>query len=181
MKAHQIDTLMTFLQASGQPERLHILGILAERNSSVPELARRTELRETAVIKHLGRLKQAELVQEVAPYTFQLNKTALEQINRTVFRRSDSKKKETLRQRVLRHYTDGPRLKQLPENEAELQEIVSWLAELFDEGVYYPEKEVNERIHQAHPDHATIRRLLIDYEFMTRSHGIYQKTETHYE
>jgi hypothetical protein len=177
MEANQIDTLVTFLQAAGHRERLHILGILAESTSSVPELARRTDLRETAVLKHLNRLKRAALVQEIAPYTYQLNENALEQINHTVFHRGDSQNKETVRQRVLRHYTDGPRLKQLPENEDELREIASWLSELFDDDVSYPEKEVNERIQQAHPDYAQMRRLLVDYCFMTRSRGIYQKVE----
>ncbi len=175
MEAHQIDTLVTFLQAAGQRERLHILGLLAESTRSVPELARHTDLKETAVLKHLGRLKRAALVQETAPYTYQLNQNALEQINRTVFHRGDSQNKETLRQRMLRHYTDGPRLKLLPENEDEIREIAGWLAELFEPDTQYPEKEVNERLHQAHPDHAQMRRLLVDFGFMTRSRGIYQR------
>ncbi|MAU01464.1 MAG: hypothetical protein CL608_30355 [Anaerolineaceae bacterium] len=175
METHQIDTLVAFLQAAGQRERLHILGILAESTSSVPELARRMDLRETAVIKHLNRLKRAALVQETAPYTYQLIQNALEQMNRTVFHRGDSQNKETLRQRVLRHYTDGSRLKILPENEEELKEIAGWLSELFEEGTPYPEKEVNERVQQIHPDYAEMRRLMIDFGCMTRSRGIYQK------
>ena len=175
MENQQIEALITFLQAAGQQERLHILGILAEQSASVPELAKRTGLKETAVIKHLGRLKSASLVQETSPFTYQLNETALQQINHTVFHRGDSQNKETLRQRVLRHYTDGPRLKLLPENREELREIAGWLTELFDADTNYPEKEVNERLHRAHPDHATMRRLLIDFGFMTRSRGIYQK------
>jgi hypothetical protein len=175
MENQQIEALITFLQAAGQQERLHILGILAEQSASVPELAKRTGLKETAVIKHLGRLKSASLVRETSPYTYQFNETALQQINHIVFHRGDSQNKETLRQRVLRHYTDGHHLKQLPENRAELGEIVGWLAELFESDTQYPEKEVNERLHQAHPDHAQMRRLLVDYGFMTRSRGIYQK------
>ena len=181
MEAHKIDTLVTFLQAAGQRERLHILGILAESARSVPELARRTDLRETAVLKHLNRLKRADLVQETAPYTYQLNENALEQINHIVFHRDDSQNKETLRQRVLRHYTDGPCLKRLPDNEDELYEIVSWLAEHFELDTQYPEKEVNDRLHQAYPDHAQMRRLLVDYGFMIRSRGIYQKVRIHGE
>lgn len=177
METHQIDTLVAFLQAAGQRERLHILGILAESTSSVPELARRTDLRETAVLKHLGRLQRAALVQETAPYYYQLNENGLKQINHIVFHRGDSQNKETLRQCVLRHYTDGPRLKILPENDDEIKEIAGWLAELFEPDIQYPEKEVNERLHQAHPDHATMRRLLVDYGFMKRSRGIYQRVE----
>ena len=177
METEKIEALMTFLQAAGQRERLHLLGILAEQATAVPELARRVGVKETAVIKHINRLKQANLVHETAPYTYQLNQDGLEDINRTVFHRGDSSGQETLRQRVLRHYTDGSRLKTLPENEAELHEVAGWLADLFASGVRYPEKEVNERLTQAHPDFAEMRRLLVDYGFMTRSWGVYQKVE----
>lgn len=176
MEPETIEVLMTFLQAVGQRERLQLLGILAEQTAPVPELARRMGVKETAVLKHLNRLQQANLVTETAPYTYQLNQSGLEQINHAVFHRGDSGGQETLRQRVLRHYTNGPRLKKLPENEAELREIASWLAELFESGVSYPEKTVNERLSQAHPDYAEMRRLLVDWGFMTRSRGIYQKT-----
>ncbi|MCB8979643.1 MAG: DUF2087 domain-containing protein [Ardenticatenaceae bacterium] len=177
METEKVETLMNFLQAAGQRERLHILGILAEQETAVPELSRRMGVKETAVIKHINRLKQANLIRETAPYTYQLNQDGLEQINHTVFHRGDSGNKETLRQRVLRHYTDGTRLKKLPENDAELREIASWLADLFEFGVDYPEKEVNARVEQVHPDFAELRRLMVDFGFMTRSWGVYQKVE----
>ncbi|MCC6603281.1 MAG: DUF2087 domain-containing protein [Anaerolineae bacterium] len=177
MESEKIEALITFLQAAGQRERLHILGILAEQATAVPDLARRLGVKETAVVKHINRLKQANLVTETAPYTYQLNQSGLEQLNHTVFHRGDSGHQETLRQRVLRHYTDGSRLKQLPENSAELREIAGWLADLFETGVEYPEKEVNARVEQAHPDFAELRRLMVDFGFMTRSWGVYQKVE----
>lgn len=177
MKNRQIEMLTTFLRAAGQRERLHILGILAEQPASVPLLARRTGLKETAVIKHIGRLQKAALIQTIAPLTYQLNEKALDQINQSVFQRKDSQNKETLRQRVLRHYTHGTNLMRLPDNEGELIEILSWLAELFQFGTTYPENIVNAIIHQAHPDHAQMRRLLVDYGFLSRSRGIYHKVE----
>lgn len=175
MNNHQIEALVTFLQAAGQQERLQILGILAERPTTVPELAKRTGLKETAVLKHIGRLQKADLLETTAPSTYQLDNKALEQINQVVFQRGDSQNKETVRQRVLRHYTDGASLMRLPDNEAELIEILSWLAELFQLKMSYPEQVVNVLIHQAHPDHAQMRRLLVDYGFLTRSRGIYKR------
>ena len=56
MENQQIDTLIAFLQAAGQRERLQILGILAESTASITKLAKRTGLKETAVLKHPGRL-----------------------------------------------------------------------------------------------------------------------------
>ena len=65
----------------------------------------------------------------------------------------------------------------LPDNEDELRQILGWLAELFSAATQYPEKTVNTIIHQVYPDHATMRRLLVDYGFLTRNRGIYQKRE----
>jgi len=141
----------------------------------VPELAKRTGMKETAVLKHIGRLQKAALIQTIAPLTYQLNDKALDQINQTVFHLGDSQNKESLRRRVLRHYTNGPHLMRLPDNKDELKEILSWLAELFQFKTAYPEQVVNAVIHQAHPDHAQMRRLLVDYGFLSRSQGIYQK------
>ncbi|MCA9956597.1 MAG: DUF2087 domain-containing protein, partial [Anaerolineales bacterium] len=47
----------------------------------------------------------------------------------------------------------------------------------FEYGVDYPEKEVNARVEQVHPDFAELRRLMVDFGFMTRSWGVYQKVE----
>ena len=39
----------------------------------------------------------------------------------------------------------------------------------------YPEKEVNVLLSRFHPDFATLRRLLVDLHYMTRSGGIYRR------
>jgi len=39
----------------------------------------------------------------------------------------------------------------------------------------YPEKEVNALLSVFHPDFATLRRLLVDLHYMTRSGGIYRR------
>lgn len=39
----------------------------------------------------------------------------------------------------------------------------------------YPEKEVNALLSRFHPDFATLRRLLVDLHYMTRSGGIYRR------
>jgi hypothetical protein len=44
-------------------------------------------------------------------------------------------------------------------------------------GVRYPEKAINERLKRCKPDHATLRRDLIDYGFMQRGKGVYWRVE----
>ena len=44
---------------------------------------------------------------------------------------------------------------------------------LFETERRYPEAEVNAVINQVHEDHATLRRLLVDYRLMERAGGVY--------
>jgi hypothetical protein len=47
------------------------------------------------------------------------------------------------------------------------------LADRFERGRRYPEREVNELLADDAPDVATLRRLLIDEGFLDRDHGSY--------
>ena len=56
---------------------------------------------------------------------------------------------------------------------AKMQVVVDWLVALFEPDRRYSEAEVNAVINQVHEDHATLRRLLVDYRLMERAGGIY--------
>ena len=45
---------------------------------------------------------------------------------------------------------------------------------VFEPGVAYPEKEVNQRLAILHPDVASLRRYLVDLHFMARTRGVYR-------
>jgi hypothetical protein len=79
--------------------------------------------------------------------------------------------------RVLANFVVGERLKQIPARRKKLLVVLEWLAESFERGARYPEREVNERLFRHHPDFAMLRRLLVDYGFLDRDHGIYWRTE----
>ena len=46
--------------------------------------------------------------------------------------------------------------------------ILTHLVKRFEPGIRYTEKEVTEILKKAHADHATLRRYLIEYGFMSR-------------
>ena len=55
------------------------------------------------------------------------------------------------------------------------QALLRYLAEtVFEPGVSYPEKEVNQRLALLHPDVASLRRYLVDLHFMARTRGVYR-------
>ena len=173
LELNQQKTLLRFFKAVGQPVRLHMLGLLAGRSYTVPELASAMDLKETAVAKHLRRLQAIDLVAQEAGTTFRFRPKKLEQLSRDLFHHE----KETRTERVFRHYLDGQKVKALPENEEELQIILSWLVQKFEPETHYSEKRVNAILKRHNVDHAMVRRMLVDYGYMARERGIYWRVE----
>ncbi len=70
-------------------------------------------------------------------------------------------------------FFEGDQLVTFPSSEKKYMIILRWLANKFEEGVRYPEKQVNEILGCHNEDYATLRRDLVDFGFMTREKGIY--------
>jgi len=54
--------------------------------------------------------------------------------------------------------------------------LLNHIAQRFDVGVRYREGEVNVKLRDLHEDYATLRRFLVDEEFLSRQHGEYWRT-----
>ena len=76
---------------------------------------------------------------------------------------------------ILKKYGRKGRLTHLPAKESPRLEVLAWLASRFDPGIDYPESEVNCRLAGHEVDYAYLRRLLVDYGFLTRAGGIYRR------
>jgi len=74
---------------------------------------------------------------------------------------------------ILARYLQDGRLKTIPSKLSRKLIVLRWLSEMFAEGSRYEEKEVNAILGRVHPDYATLRRDLCDYEFMDRRDGVY--------
>jgi hypothetical protein len=184
MEQQEFGTLLNFFKALGNESRLKIVGILANGERTVGELAAMLDLKEPTVSQHLNMLKAAGLV-EVRPegnhrfYSF--NTRALHGMNKAVFSQdglaslvSDfDEVGDAFERKVLQTFFDGERLTQIPAVEKKLLVIVKWLADKFEEGVLYTEKQVNEILSRHHPDFATLRRELVDCKYLRREKGIY--------
>ena len=69
------------------------------------------------------------------------------------------------------------KLVSIPVKAAKLQLVLAWLVELFEAERRYPKAEINAVIHQVHEDHATLRRLLVDYRLIERAGGVYWRVK----
>jgi hypothetical protein len=77
---------------------------------------------------------------------------------------------------VLRRFFDGTRLTQIPAQHAKRLIILERLAQEFEPGLRYSERDVNFALQLWFPDYATLRRYLVDEGFLTRADGVYWRT-----
>lgn len=80
------------------------------------------------------------------------------------------------RDAVLRSFIRDGRLTNFPTFPAKFRIVLEYLVESFEPGRQYPEAEVNEILNRWHPDHAALRRQLVDWGLMSRTDSVYQRT-----
>jgi predicted transcriptional regulator len=173
------DELLMFFKAMADANRLKILGLLAQENLSVEQLAGLLNLSSSTVSHHLAILSEAGLVSARANSyynIYRLEPKALENIAQHLLA------KETLPniaaevdmdaydRKVLEDYSlpDG-RLKNIPAQRKKLDVILRYLARSFEPGVHYSEKEINTILARYHQDTATLRRELVSMGLLKRS------------
>lgn len=182
MSEKQFQKLLTFFKVLGNESRLKILGLLANKERSVGELAAALELREPTVSHHLATMKELGLVNVRAEgnariywldvkFLEGMSKDILSQAQLAELAPTDS---ETLwEQKVLRSFVEDGRLTQLPARRKKQVIIMKWVANHFEYDTRYPEADLNEALKKLHNDHASLRRYLIDHKLMARENNVY--------
>ncbi|MDZ8024774.1 MAG: metalloregulator ArsR/SmtB family transcription factor [Nostoc sp. SerVER01] len=193
MEKEQFQTLLRFFKALADESRLKIVGILANQECSVEELAVLLQLKEPTVSHHLAKLKELNLVTmrpEGNSRLYQLDSEALQSISKQIFTPEQIASliqdvdTEAWENKVLKNYFDVDvsdnnsvqRLKEIPASRKKRLVILKWLANRFEIGVQYPERTVNDILKRYHPDYATLRRELIGYELMQRENAVYWRS-----
>jgi len=178
----EISAAVEYLKLLANETRLKLLGILAERERGVGELAEIVGLKEPTISHHLARLHDAGLVRMRADGNarfYRLSSDALHQLSRDLFtpERMTSiggrDEADAWDRKVLGTFLDGERLTKIPATRKKREVILRWLAERFEPGRRYPEPEVNEIIKRHHPDTAALRREMVDSRLMMRENGVY--------
>ncbi|HEY6071953.1 MAG TPA: metalloregulator ArsR/SmtB family transcription factor [Anaerolineales bacterium] len=175
------DELVGFFKALADPNRLKIVGLLAQKPYSVEELAALLELKASTVSHHLSRLVKAGLVSARAEgyySVYQLDRQALEDRSRALFSAQDLSAAvadvdlDAYDQKVITDFThrDG-RLKSIPAQRKKLEAVLRYVVTAFKIGKHYSEKQVNEILARYHEDTATLRRELVGYGLMKREGG----------
>jgi DNA-binding transcriptional ArsR family regulator len=178
------------LKALTTPDRLRILGAVASRPMTADELAASLRLPLGRVVREVGVLRRAGLIEFDRGSTRPAHVLAigrLHELGRALaaleggaaatpsdgsafgdVSREDAK--------ILRAFVEDGRLTTIPAQESKRQVVLRYLLEqCFSEDRAYPEKEVNQRLALFHRDVAALRRYLVDSRLMTRSAGEYRR------
>ncbi|MEO0458330.1 MAG: metalloregulator ArsR/SmtB family transcription factor [Cyanobacteria bacterium P01_A01_bin.114] len=182
MTVPQFETLLAFFKALANESRLKLVGLLAQREYSVEEMAALLQLKEPTVSHHLAKLKQLDLVemrQDKNTHFYKLNQEALQSMSKAMFTPEQMAgltadvDADAWEAKILRSYFEAGHLRELPASRKKRWVVLKWLVQQFDQDWHYAEKEVNQLLKQFHPDVATLRRELIGYNMMQRAGGQY--------
>jgi hypothetical protein len=79
---------------------------------------------------------------------------------------------ETLR----RFFAPDGRLHTMPTRHVKRQLVLDRIAQRFEPGRTYDEREVDAVLKEIHDDHAALRRYLVDDGFLTREANVYRRS-----
>lgn len=183
----QTNELLAFFKALGEASRLKIIGILAQDEHSVEELAALLDLRESTVSHHLSVLAKAGLVSARAEGYYSMFRLELEPLRAMATRLLAKGALPAFAQdvdlsaydrKVLAAYM-GPdgKLHRLPAQEKKFQVVLRYALQRFKPGKRYKEKQVNQILVALSEDTASLRRGFIEYKLMQRANGEYWRTD----
>ncbi len=168
-----------FVGALSDEERLRIAARLLAGAWTVGDLGAALGLPPAAVARHLARLEQAGLVERPPgePGRWRLDRQALRDYAAVAAPEAAALERPTSpdpwADKVLHDFFVGERLKEVPASRKKRLVVLIWLAERFEPGRAYPEREVNLILQRHHPDFAWLRRELVDHRLLLREGGVY--------
>ncbi len=182
MTERDFERALSFLKGLADETRLRIVGILANGERTVEELAALLSVKAPTVSHHLGILRELDLVameREGNSHVYRFVPETLRRLGREVIcprmvaSLGTAVDQAAWERRVLRDFMDGESIRQIPVRQKKRLVILKWLSRKFEPGARYPERAINEMLKVHHPDYATLRRELVDHRFMARQNGVY--------
>ncbi len=174
--------LLPVLKAIADGSRMKILGLLAQRELSVGAIASELSLSEPTISHHLARLTDVDFVavrQSGTSRFYSLNVDAVARFQRSLATQpivapvDPSSSESAERTKILRSFVKDGRLVKIPEALKKRRVVLEWLVDMLDRRKRYTEKEINAFLKRFHEDFATLRRELIDRQYMRREDSIY--------
>jgi len=173
--------LLDFFKALSDANRLKIIGLLAQGEHSVSEVAELLSISISTASNHLSMLAHVGLVSARADghfYYYSLHTDTLRVMAEKLLRSenlpklSQSVDVDAYDRKVLQSFLDAEgRITAFPAQQKKFEVILRHVAKAFEPGRRYPEKEVNEILLKFNKDTASLRRGMIEYHLMDREGG----------
>jgi len=174
----QVNELLKFFKALADANRLKIVGLLAQGEYTVEQMAEMLNLRPSTVSHHLTRLSKAGLVSarsESYYNIYRLEAKTLEALSKRLLAKETfpavtaEVDLDAYDRKVINTFCepDG-RIRQFPAQQKKFEVILRFVIQAFEPGVRYTENQVNEILKTYSDDTATLRRGFIDYQMMHR-------------
>jgi len=173
--------LLEFFKALADANRLKIVGLLAQGDYTVEQMAEMLGVRPSTVSHHLTKLSTAGLVSarsESYYSIFRLETGVLESMSQRLLARETMPAvtadvdMEAYDRKVLKNFCDTKgRILQFPAQRKKFEVLLRHVVKAFKPGVRYGEKQVNEILSSYSEDTATLRRGLVEHGMMEREGG----------
>jgi predicted transcriptional regulator len=178
----QTDELLMFFKALAEPNRLKIVGLLAQQSYTVEQLAALLDLGVSTTSHHLNRLTKAGLVTAQAEgyySVYSLHTEVLSAMARRLLSKEDLPRlaqevdRTSYDRKVLAAFSkpDGS-FKAFPVQEKKFLVLLRHAVQAFEPGKPYTEKQVNQILSRFHEDTAQLRRGLVAYQLMARDTAV---------
>ena len=175
---NSFDTLLAFFKALSDANRLKLIGLLAQKESSVEELAAMLDISASTVSHHLSKLSEIGLVSARVDGYYNVYRLETDQLESMAERllaeetlpevAKDLDRKAYDRKVLKTYLNEDGTIHKLPTNRRKLDVILRYVVEHFEFGEVYTEKEVNQIIGALNEDIAGLRRDLITVGYLDR-------------
>jgi hypothetical protein len=173
-------TVETVLRLLAEPARLRLFAALVLGARSNAELVEATGLAARELTIGLGKLVKGGLVEHTDAGPVPVRTVFADLVRAGVPEQppvDDGPTAEVAR--VLRVFVVGHRLVGLPAQRGRRLIVLEQLAQDFEPGVDYPERQVNDVLRTwtegSKIDHVTVRRYLVDEQLLRRENGVYRR------
>jgi len=171
---------MDLLRSLLEPTRLAVVGTIATTPADLDQIEARTGVRRRDVLRTLGPLVQAGLVTREGD-TYVVDAVAWRAVAQELPQAPPPHPRiafgmTAAEAEVLGRFFAGERLTEIPAARGKRLVVLERLALEFEPGRRYTEPEVNTILGAFHPDHASLRRHLVDEGLLDRDAGRYWRS-----
>ncbi len=173
---------LELLRAVLDPLRLSVLAESTRGPISMTEISERLDTPRQDVARAVGELRSAGLLDADGG----INRRVLIEIGRSLpveqpgLGEPDEEPWTGDEARMLGRFFSGGRLVEIPSSARERRLVLERIAQEFEPGERYAERDVKFKIQLIHADYAAIRRYMVEEGFMDRADGAYWRTVDRY-